>query len=218
MAFYETEKTEGTHPSDLAKSLVQYRKKHDLSRDELAEKLQGVTRKTSISANQIKGWELGRAEPSASAILTLADKLNVSCDHLLRGCPSELAGVHSLTGLSGGAVESLFSIHQAHDAAPAIHAHLLPLLDMLLTDKLFLEELEAKVWRLVHLKAEQNAYSYEDETEINDLTDSIEYKLSRMFVEQIRKYVDSVVPAESDAIRRKDLEEMAEEVRRSQKK
>lgn len=191
MAFYETKKTKGTPSSDLVKFLVQYRRKHNLSHSELAEKLQGDTKETSISVDQIKGWELGRTEPSASTILTLADKLNVSCDDLLRGCPSELAGVHSLTGLSVGAIETLFSIHQAHEAASDINAHLLPLLDMLLADKVFWAEVGDRVRLLVRLKAEQNAHDYE-KTEVNDLIDGSEYRLSCMFVEQIRKYVKEV--------------------------
>lgn len=206
MAFHETEKTQGLPPSDLAKALIQYRRKHGLSREELTEKL------SPLSFDQIKNWELGRTEPTVNAVLVLAEKMNVSCDSLLRGCPSELAGVRTLTGLSGRAVENLHAIHQEHHAEPVAHAHLLPLLDTLLTDKWFWEEVETKVWRLVHLKAEQDTYGYEGETETSDLIDSIEYKLSRMFVEAVRRYVDSVVPAESDAIRRNDLEEMAKEI------
>lgn len=208
MAFYETEKTGSVPPSDLAKSLMQYRRAHNLSREELAKKL------SPLSFDQIKNWELGRGEPSASTILVLADKLNVSCDSLLRGCPSELAGVRTLTGLSGHAVANLHAIRQEHDAEPVVHAHLLPLLDMLLSDKRFLDEVEAKVWRLVHLKAEQSACGCDEETETSDLIDSVEYKLSRMVVESVRRYADSVVPAESDAMRREELESMAAEIRR----
>lgn len=185
-----------------------YLRKNHLTQSELAKKL-GVTE------NTVKNWtRQNYREPKLSTIYDMADKLNLSFDELLRGIPTNNLDAHQRTGLSIKAIDSLARFRQEHDAAPVIHAHLLPLLDMLLMDKVFLEEVEAKVWRLVHLKAEQNAYSYEEETEVNDLTDSIEYKLSRMFVEQIRKYVDTVVPAESDAIRKKDLEEMAVEIQR----
>lgn len=48
MAFYETEKTGSVPPSDLAKSLMQYRRAHNLSREELAKKL------SPLSFDQIK--------------------------------------------------------------------------------------------------------------------------------------------------------------------
>ena len=194
-------------------ALRRYLDKNDMTQARLAKVL-------NVSENTVKNWmRKDRREPGLSIIYEMADRLNLTYDELLRGISTNNLDAHRRTGLSTKAIDSLAYFHHARNKAePTVHTHLLPLLDMLLTDKLFLEELEAKVWRLVHLKAEQNAYAYEDETEINDLTDSIEYKLSSMFVEQIRKYVDSVVPSESDAIRQKDLEEMAEEVRRSQKK
>lgn len=166
-----------------------------------------------MSENTVKNWtRKDYREPRVEVIYNMADKLDLSFDELLRGVPTNNLDAHQRTGLSMKAIDTLAHFHQAHTESPNIYVHLHPLLNMFLEDKEFLEEIDTKVWRLVRLKAEQYAYDC-DEEEV-DLADAIEYKISRMLVEKIRKYVDAVIPAESDSIRKKDLEEMLQEIRR----
>lgn len=70
----------------LGDNIKQYRKKYQLSQDELAEKL-GVTRQ-SISL-----WETGQTQPSLENIVALAKLFQISTDTLLIGGEDEPTGV-----------------------------------------------------------------------------------------------------------------------------
>ncbi|MGN0819573.1 MAG: helix-turn-helix domain-containing protein [Christensenellaceae bacterium] len=42
-----------------------------------------LSKKTGISQSAIAKWELGKTEPTASAIIILAHFFNVTCDYIL---------------------------------------------------------------------------------------------------------------------------------------
>lgn len=60
----------------FGEKLKEMRTERDLSQMELA-------RKTGISQSAIAKWELGKTEPTASAIITLARFFDESADYLL---------------------------------------------------------------------------------------------------------------------------------------
>ena len=67
---------------ETANKLVELRKKHGLSQEELGFELNNAS-DFGVSRQSISDWENGRSEPKLENIKLLAKALNVSCDTLL---------------------------------------------------------------------------------------------------------------------------------------
>lgn len=63
---------------ETADRLLQYRKQHNLSQEELAEKI-------GVSRQAVSKWERGEASPDTENLILLAELYGVSLDELLRG-------------------------------------------------------------------------------------------------------------------------------------
>ena len=60
----------------LSEKILMLRKQHDLSQEELAEKL-------NVSRQAVSRWEVGSAQPDASNVLQLSKLFGVTADYLL---------------------------------------------------------------------------------------------------------------------------------------
>ena len=67
---------------ETANRLLQYRKQHKLSQEELAEKI-------GVSRQAVSKWERAEAAPDTDNLILLAELYGVSLDELLRGKTDE---------------------------------------------------------------------------------------------------------------------------------
>ena len=67
---------------ETANRLLQYRKQHNLSQEELAEKI-------GVSRQAVSKWERSEASPDTDNLISLAEVYGVSLDELLKGKPEE---------------------------------------------------------------------------------------------------------------------------------
>ena len=79
------------------------RQREGLTQQELADLLN--TRRENVSY-----WENGTRDIKSETIVLLAEKLNTTCDYLLRGVESENVDIHKKIGLSNSAVNILKTI------------------------------------------------------------------------------------------------------------
>ena len=63
---------------ETANRLLQYRKKHNLSQEELANKI-------GVSRQAVSKWERAEASPDTDNLILLAEIYGVSLDELLKG-------------------------------------------------------------------------------------------------------------------------------------
>ncbi len=62
----------------IGKSILDYRKKNDLSQEQLANKI-GITRQA------ISKWEQEKGAPDIENLILLSDEMNISLDNLIKG-------------------------------------------------------------------------------------------------------------------------------------
>ena len=67
---------------ETANRLLQYRKQHNLSQEELAEKI-------GVSRQAVSKWERSEASPDTDNLISLAEVYGVSLDELLKGKPED---------------------------------------------------------------------------------------------------------------------------------
>ena len=67
---------------ETANRLLQYRKQHNLSQEELAEKI-------GVSRQAVSKWERSEASPDTDNLISLAEVYGVSLDELLKGKPEK---------------------------------------------------------------------------------------------------------------------------------
>lgn len=67
---------------ETANRLLQYRKQHNLSQEELAEKI-------GVSRQAVSKWERSEASPDTDNLISLAEVYGVSLDELLKGKPGD---------------------------------------------------------------------------------------------------------------------------------
>ena len=84
------------------------REAKNLTQEELAKKL-GVTRST------LAKWETGWQDFKTEHVIKIANSLDVDCNLLLRGIPSEKTNINETTGLSGSAIENIERNHSKND-------------------------------------------------------------------------------------------------------
>ena len=79
---------------ETANRLLQYRKQHNLSQEELAEKI-------GVSRQAVSKWERSEASPDTDNLISLAEVYGVSLDELLKGKPEEGEQEQNDPGASG---------------------------------------------------------------------------------------------------------------------
>lgn len=79
---------------ETANRLLQYRKQHNLSQEELAEKI-------GVSRQAVSKWERSEASPDTDNLISLAEVYGVSLDELLKGKPEDAGQEQNDPGASG---------------------------------------------------------------------------------------------------------------------
>lgn len=79
---------------ETANRLLQYRKQHNLSQEELAEKI-------GVSRQAVSKWERSEASPDTDNLISLAEVYGVSLDELLKGKPEDAVQEQNDPGTSG---------------------------------------------------------------------------------------------------------------------
>ncbi len=174
---------------------------HGLSVDEFSTYL--ADKGVNIGPATLRHYESGDRLITLKDAIALVNVMGISLDEFLLGIPSTQVSAQSLIGLPNEAINNLVQIKKEHVPGKQ---HLFPLLGVLLSDKDFLDMLQGKICRLVYHRAREQADHFDDDACDTDLSDGIEYAISREFVSCIRKYVTHAVDTEAKKMEREDLE------------
>ena len=94
---------------ETANRLLQYRKQHHLSQEELAEKI-------GVSRQAVSKWERSEASPDTDNLISLAEVYGVSLDELLKGKPEDQTQQESKDETAAEPVESEHKDETADEA------------------------------------------------------------------------------------------------------